>query len=996
MVYGSHSEQPAAPEAEGWTFLGWYKEAACETVFDFTAVVEQNTTVYAKWANASDFAQTGEREYTIHTETGWGVFCDLIDGGETFTGKTVKLCNSISVSRMAGDSDHKFAGTFNGGENTLTLSFGTSGNPITGTEDGYFAPFCYTDNATIKNLNVGGTIYTAAKHCGGIIGLASGTTAMTDCHSSVSIISSINGDGTHGGLIACTWTSSTTNITGCVFDGSIQSASGYATDQCGGFVGWRNSTINVKNSLMAADLSTINPETGDYPSATFVRHGAADAQYYENSYYTDALGTAQGTQIYPITPGDGVTLSAATSYANGVVNHGGTLYAKEGASVGLTLGYSEPQMGYSFTGYAVSAGTLTGDDDTGYTLTMPAGNVTVTAKFLAPVVYYDENGTAQSCADYTVLTASSTAWEDGKWYVASGDLTIASRVTVTGEAHLILCDDANLTVSKGIQVAEDNCLTIYAQNTDYNAACIGTMLIGGYPSSAGIGGNEDQAGGNVTINGGWILIEEIQGGAGIGGGSHGDGGTVIINGGHILVNGGDGGAGIGNGYSGCDGGTVAINGGWVEARGGNNAAGISGSLTVNFSSDDDGLLASSYGGTVTVQEGKVITDGTGRYYAGTLTDTEKAAIAYKSLVRAATVHIVSVNVVGNGGTVTASPTLAEANTPITLSVELNAGCALASLIVTDADGNPVAVTNNQFNMPSSNVTVTAAIAEEAATAPKITGYNLALNGMLNLNYFIQLPADFDCTGAQMNFSVGGRTVTLACPEPVYNTLTFSCPVYAYEMGNTITATFTYGEGQTVEKTYSVERYLKKIVEDNTGAFSAKDKNMAAATLNYGKFMLNYLNELHSWQNVHTAVDWDGDVNVENAQAAIGNYGAVTSTRDQNTVSGVQFFLNANDDTKLNFVVTLQPDVTGTVSAGDGLEFESLGNGQYLITKTGIGASNLNTAYNFVLNVDDTPVFTASASVMTYAKALLTKSTGTANELKAMAALYEYYIAASAY
>ena len=39
---------PTAPEAEGWTFLGWYREASCENAWNFdTDLVEGSMTLYA-------------------------------------------------------------------------------------------------------------------------------------------------------------------------------------------------------------------------------------------------------------------------------------------------------------------------------------------------------------------------------------------------------------------------------------------------------------------------------------------------------------------------------------------------------------------------------------------------------------------------------------------------------------------------------------------------------------------------------------------------------------------------------------------------------------------------------------------------------------------------------------------------------------------------------------------------------------------------------------
>ena len=241
--------------------------------------------------------------YTINNAMGWAAFCDLIEDGESFSGKTVKLGADITVTRIAGSgaggnltsNDHPFCGTFDGDGKTLTFNYGSSGSPA---NENNIAPFRYVNGATIQHLHVAGNIYTQHVHAGGIVGMAYGTTNITDCHSSVNIISSINGDGTHGGIMSCSWTGSTTNITGCLFDGSIQSATGYTTNQCGGFVGWRNATINVTNSLLTADLSTIATPGGlDYPSATFVRNG--EANRITNSYYVTALGTAQGTAATP-------------------------------------------------------------------------------------------------------------------------------------------------------------------------------------------------------------------------------------------------------------------------------------------------------------------------------------------------------------------------------------------------------------------------------------------------------------------------------------------------------------------------------------------------------------------------------------------------------------------------------------------------------------------------------------------------------------------------
>ncbi len=62
---------------------------------------------------------------------------------------------------------------------------------------------------------------------------------------------------------------------------------------------------------------------------------------------------------------------------------------------------------------------------------------------------------------------------------------------------------------------------------------------------------------------------------------------------------------------------------------------------------------------------------------------------------------------GENGTIAADKTTAHVGEVVTLTNTPNADCVFVSYTVTDAEGNPVTVENNQFTMPASNVTVTA-------------------------------------------------------------------------------------------------------------------------------------------------------------------------------------------------------------------------------------------------------------------------------------------------
>ncbi|HIS72575.1 MAG TPA: hypothetical protein IAD43_06595, partial [Candidatus Scatomorpha pullicola] len=116
--------------------------------------------------------------------------------------------------------------------------------------------------------------------------------------------------------------------------------------------------------------------------------------------------------------------------------------------------------------------------------------------------YIDANGTTRICDSATVVTENDTAWgDDGNngWYVVNGDVTISSRVTVTGDVHLILADECTLNATKGINVTGDNSLTIYAQSAGEG---MGKLTANAAWERAAIGSEQFQAAGNITICGG--------------------------------------------------------------------------------------------------------------------------------------------------------------------------------------------------------------------------------------------------------------------------------------------------------------------------------------------------------------------------------------------------------------------------------------------------------------------------------------------------------------
>ena len=252
--------------------------------------------------------------YEIGSQNEWNAFCTVVNLGNNFIDKYVKLTSDISVSEMAGFSENfSFRGLFDGDGHTLTVSYNT--------EYAVTAPFRYVNNATIRNLKTTGTITTSAMCAAGIVGEVAGSLNLISCSSSVAISSSRGDIDTHGGLVASNGGNVT--ISGCVFDGSfaatVAHTNSYGTTFCGGIVGMcnENTSATITNSLVAPSSVSegmINETfVGLYEGATVT---------IENCYFvaTANLPSNQGTQVYYTAPANGIyksiTISGTTVYSD--------------------------------------------------------------------------------------------------------------------------------------------------------------------------------------------------------------------------------------------------------------------------------------------------------------------------------------------------------------------------------------------------------------------------------------------------------------------------------------------------------------------------------------------------------------------------------------------------------------------------------------------------------------------------------------------------------
>ena len=91
--------QPAAPTKEGFTFKGWYANAALTTQFDFNAPLVSDTTVYAKWEEVKAV------EYTVTFDS---------DGGSKVDAQTIKAGEKAKAPKAPTKEGYTFDGWFNG------------------------------------------------------------------------------------------------------------------------------------------------------------------------------------------------------------------------------------------------------------------------------------------------------------------------------------------------------------------------------------------------------------------------------------------------------------------------------------------------------------------------------------------------------------------------------------------------------------------------------------------------------------------------------------------------------------------------------------------------------------------------------------------------------------------------------------------------------------------------------------------------------------------
>lgn len=479
---------------------------------------------------------TAEDPYLIEDAHDWTVLTNRVDYG-TGCDSYYKLEADLTINdpssdhTIIGTTEHPFTGHFDGGWHTLNIT-------INRTKD-YAAPFGVVDGATIENLKVTGTITTSAKFAGGIVGWVNNTgtneTHINNCISAVSIVSSVDGDGSHGGL-AGQVEEGLLKFENCAFEGSITGAN---TERCAGFVSWRQGRVEYNNCTMAGTISIAdNPSGLTDNTANFHRNSGGS---FANAYYItpSAQQYLQGNEITSsaTAPTDGIyrkyTVSDNNYYVPGGIISGMEITTFSYSGEVITLAPTITYYGWTLakgTDYTVVL-TYRATEEGDYSSTdkiQEAGyykmTITGITKYGGSKVY---NIRVVDINSWAVLKEALTG-ESGTVTIYN-DLSDASNVGALVVSHNMVLDLNGHTLNRA-RTSEDTDGYVIKVESGASLTIINGTITGGWSSGSGGGIYSEGA---LMLNG--VVVDNNKCKE-LGGGIYCNGGSFNMTGGGILRN----------------------------------------------------------------------------------------------------------------------------------------------------------------------------------------------------------------------------------------------------------------------------------------------------------------------------------------------------------------------------------------------------------------------------------------------------------------------------
>ena len=485
----------------------------------------------------------GTAAYKIASEQDLRNLASVInaDNNEFGTGKTFRQTQDITMSATAFTpigNNLFFEGTYDGGNHTITSLNATNTNA--------WAGLIARLNGTAKNIIL--VSPTVSSTCGSqavvgaVAGTASNNATITNCRVINPTVTATANSNVHIGAIIGK-THSISSMSDCYFYDSDAASHNYTavgdkTDQgskitrvyTAHLVTPADASVTIQTA-MAADLGFT------YNANNYWREGAELTLGYSGDVPTgyapvySAKGNTLSGDTYTVNSTDGdVTIAfvnnAPITYTITYNLNGGALstdknsYTIESADITLD---TPTRDNYTFLGWYANEG-LTGPEVKTIGIGS-TGDKQLWAKWA--IAYIDADGTTQYCTNATVLTNSIDVSDlSAGWYVVTEDVDYNSEFNCySGDIHLILCDDATMTVESNVAIQMSHgSLTIYAQST-------GSGM--GKLEATASDGDGIYANGNITICGGNITATGNSSMNGI----YADHGSITIHSGQVSASG---------------------------------------------------------------------------------------------------------------------------------------------------------------------------------------------------------------------------------------------------------------------------------------------------------------------------------------------------------------------------------------------------------------------------------------------------------------------------
>lgn len=429
------------------------------------------------------FKTEGEGEskvYLINDERDLERLAAYVNSGHDATGKTFKQNADItltaahtSIGRYFEGTYKYFKGTYDGNNKTI------SNLTVNAPNSNYQGLFGYTSKAVIKNVTLANCNITGKQYTGGIVGYASTSTAIENCHVNGNINATASDASEHGGIVG---SATATSITNCTVTGTISTS--VSNDNYGGIVGAANYDVVITSCENAAKISGDGQKHGGivgrdnngsnkfkYCLNTGVVNGNQyvgaiageryspsnfDHCYYSNQSTIKAFGTSSGSNnytghgevAYVVTLGENIS---KIEFAEQTVISSALSGKKYYAKGDWTLTLTPNQTDVTFVSYVCEGGTLsdlTTADGT-HKLTITDKDVTISALV--------SNNDATDVNGVTIAAIPDMRWRGNNVSVVVPTITVTNGETplVLGTDYLVACSnntaigEATITI-KGI------------------------------------------------------------------------------------------------------------------------------------------------------------------------------------------------------------------------------------------------------------------------------------------------------------------------------------------------------------------------------------------------------------------------------------------------------------------------------------------------------------------------------------------------------------------